>query len=101
MMASLHRETPRRSDVVPLDVLLSVLPSLPRAMLDRLVERAIDRLDELDGDDDLELNGDEADERDAEDAFTDYYSSGRGGIYAMPGCPISDPDDTLDEYARH
>lgn len=39
---------------LPLDVLLSMIPSLPRAALDRLTERAIDRMDELDGDPDLE-----------------------------------------------
>lgn len=39
---------------LPLDVLLSMIPSLPRAALSRLTERAIDRMDELDGDTDLE-----------------------------------------------
>ena len=36
----------------------AVIPSLPRPYLKRLVERAIDRLDEIDGDPDLE-DGDE------------------------------------------
>lgn len=39
---------------LPVDLLLSSIPSLPRHVLDRLVERAIDRLDEIDGDTDLE-----------------------------------------------
>src|SRR5690606_4094015 len=43
---------------LPLDLLLSTLPSLPRAALNRLVERAIDHLDELDGDPDLEAEED-------------------------------------------
>ncbi|WP_267395013.1 MULTISPECIES: hypothetical protein [unclassified Sphingomonas] len=34
--------------------LLAVLPSLPRAELARLTERMIDRMDEIDGDPDLE-----------------------------------------------
>lgn len=38
----------------PLDVLLASVPSLPRAILSRLTARMIDRLDELDGDTDLE-----------------------------------------------
>ena len=37
-----------------LPILLATIPSLPRAMLDRLVARMIDRMDELDGDADLE-----------------------------------------------
>ena len=100
MMASLHIAT-RGATTLPLDTLLSAIPSLPRAMLARLTEQMIDRLDEIDGDTDVELNGNELDEHDAEDAFSDHYGRGERGIYAMPGCAISDPEDTLDEYARH
>lgn len=42
----------------PLDVLLSALPSLPRPLLARLATRLIDRLDEMDGDADLEEGND-------------------------------------------
>lgn len=38
----------------PLDILLRAIPSLPRAALDRLVTQAIDRMDQLDPDPDLE-----------------------------------------------
>lgn len=38
--------------------MLAAIPSLPRPMLARLVDHLIDRLDELDGDPDLEDNGD-------------------------------------------
>ncbi len=38
----------------PLDALLAVLPSMPRPILTRLTARLIERLDELDGDEDLE-----------------------------------------------
>ena len=38
----------------PLTVALSVIPRLPRPLLVRLVERAIERLDELELDPDLE-----------------------------------------------
>jgi hypothetical protein len=41
-------------DATPLDVLLASVPSLPRAILARLTARMIERLDELDGDTDLE-----------------------------------------------
>ncbi len=37
-----------------LPIALAVIPSLPRPYLARLVARMIDRLDEMDGDDDLE-----------------------------------------------
>jgi hypothetical protein len=38
----------------PLDVLLASVPSLPRALLSRLTARMIERMDELDGDPELE-----------------------------------------------
>lgn len=37
-----------------LPIALAIVPSLPRPFLKRLIERAIDHLDELDGDPDLE-----------------------------------------------
>lgn len=46
------------SSAAALPIALATIPSLPRPLLKRLVERAIDRLDELDGDPDLE-DGDE------------------------------------------
>ena len=39
---------------MPLNVALAILPTLPRPLLARLVAHAIDRLDALDGDTDLE-----------------------------------------------
>lgn len=39
---------------LPLDIALSVIPSLPRPLLARFVARAIERLDAEDGDPDLE-----------------------------------------------
>lgn len=41
-------------DATPLDVLLASVPSLPRAILARLTARMIERLDELDGDPEME-----------------------------------------------
>lgn len=50
---------------VPLDMLLSLIPSLPRHALDLLTQEMIDRLDALDGDPDLEPEDDiENDEHD-------------------------------------
>ncbi len=39
---------------LPLEAMLSAIPSLPRPILARLTARMIDRLDEIDGDPDLE-----------------------------------------------
>lgn len=46
-------------DAAPLDLLLGSVPSLPRAILARLTARMIERLDELDGDPDLEPDYDD------------------------------------------
>lgn len=75
---------------LPIDLLLSAIPSLPRHVLDRLVERAIDHLDQLDGDPDLEGDGDEQDGNHAEDDFASFRADG-------PGCPVSDPAWLMDE----
>jgi hypothetical protein len=71
---------------LPVDQLLAMIPSLPRAALNRLVERAIDHMDEHDGNPDVELNGDELDGSPAEDDF--YPHTVRWG---EAGCPIADP----------
>ena len=42
------------ASALPLDAALAILPSLPRPVLSRLVTRMIERLDQIDGDDELE-----------------------------------------------
>lgn len=79
-----------RTEAAPLDVVLSVIPSLPRALLARLVERAIECLDELDGDPDVELNGDEADHSGGEDDCDPLHAD---DIHMGAGCPIADPGE--------
>lgn len=74
---------------LPIDILLTAIPSLPRPALARLVERAIDHMDQQDGDPDLEPNGDELDTGNAEDEHWTAAPWGMGG----PGCPISDPGE--------
>jgi hypothetical protein len=49
----------------------------------------IDRMDEIDGDLDLELNGDELDGSPAEDDFYDHSEN----WLRHPGCPVSDPGE--------
>lgn len=47
-MAS-HPHTLGGASALPLSVALAIIPSLPRPLLSRLVARAIERLDEMDG----------------------------------------------------
>ena len=87
-MSSRHALT--RPEQAPLDVVLSAIPSLPRALLARLVERAIECLDEMDGDPDVELNGDETDHSGGED---DCDPTCERILGLGPGCPLSDPGE--------
>lgn len=55
------------ASALPLATALSVIPSLPRPLLSRLVERAIERLDEIDAPfEDLEDGNPAEDEHDRE-----------------------------------
>lgn len=73
--------------------MLRVIPSLSRPMLSRLTERLIERLDEIDGDDDVEPNGDELDGSGAaEDEFYPPWLD----HHAQPGCPLADPGEDDD-----
>lgn len=45
---------PGRAAVMPVDAVLATIPKLPRAAIDRLVARMIERLDETDGNLDAE-----------------------------------------------
>lgn len=91
-----RRERDRRRLIagVSLEGMLAVIPSMPRPALARLVQQAIDRMDDLDGDPDLGPNGDELDGSMGEDDFHPQNADWRG--YA--GCPVADPaeDDTVD-----
>ncbi len=49
-----------RPHTLPVDMLLATIPSLPRATLNHLVDRAIDRMDQDDGDPDDEEDEDHA-----------------------------------------
>ena len=78
--------------------LLRMVPGLSRPLLARLTERMIDRLDELDGDPDVETNGDELDGTGGEDDFCSHNLSWLG----FPGCPVADPggEDDVDHAAE-
>ena len=62
----------------PLTVALSVIPSLPRPLLCRLVERAIERLDEVEPDPDFEPDDFAEDDDPAE-----YEDAGGCGSYGI------------------
>lgn len=75
-----------------LPIALSIISSLPRHVLSRLVTRLIERLDDIDGDPDIQqADGDELDFNAAEDDFCDH-----SGWKAEAGCPIADPGEDDD-----
>lgn len=80
----------RGAERLPAEIALAIIPSLPRAQLEKLVQRLIDRMDADDGDPDLE------NAHDAEDDFlvpeSPLFWSDDG-----PGCEISDPFGVDDE----
>ena len=78
----LHRPT-------ELEAAIALILAAPRAALDRLVSLAIEQMDAMDGDPDLE-DSDE-DSGDAEDERL----SARALAWAdsLPGCPIADPSE--------
>ncbi|MDQ3458593.1 MAG: hypothetical protein M3498_04685 [Deinococcota bacterium] len=53
-MASRQIQGGASAPSIPLDQLLSAIPSLPRPVLSRLTEHLIERLDQIDGDPDVE-----------------------------------------------
>lgn len=65
----------------------------PRAAIETAIETMVAVLNILDGDPDIELNGDELDEINAEDAFMSHSSTDLGA-----GCPIADPDLAVDDH---
>jgi hypothetical protein len=73
---------------LPADIALALIPSLPRPHLERLVQSLIDRMDEADGDTDLEPE--ETDHGGGEDDCSQTFHDG-------PGCPIADCDIGVDD----
>lgn len=67
-------------------------PHITRDSLAMAIETLIAVLDAIDGDPDVELNGDEFDGQNSEDEFMDHSH-----WHGAPGCPISDPDSAVDD----
>lgn len=78
----------------PMPAVVRILSQFERPQLAGFIEVAISLLDTLDGDPDVEANGDEIDGTNGEDEA--FYGTG-GNAWAGPsgaGCPISDPGGT-------
>lgn len=91
-MTALH--TAGRASALPLALIAQAVPKLTRHELAALTERLIERLDEVEGDADLE---------DALDTEDDVLSRFAIGYFDGPGCPIADtPEDgDTDEDEGH
>lgn len=78
----------------PLDTLLAVLPTLPRPLLARVAARLIDRLDEIDGDPDMEEDNEDRGIDTGEPDYRPPPSHMRTHLRRLygPGCIDSDSD---------
>lgn len=70
----------------PILAFIMGVPVAPRSAVERTIERAIEALDAIDGDPDLEPDGDETDGNGAEDEPCAWFTGYRRG----PGCEVSD-----------
>lgn len=93
-MTSQHN--PWGAPALPIHLLAQAVPMLTRHELAALTERLIDALDSMEGDLDLEPNGDELDGSTAED---DYGATANMHTWSHAGCPIADPDQACDDHA--
>ncbi len=88
------------SPAMPLDLILSAIPSLPRPILSRLTARLIDHLDELDGDTDLE-DDDPAEEDDHAGGNVEDEPQGREDEDTTHDFrPIADPQAYREHRSR-
>lgn len=82
------------ASALPLDLALSIIPSLPRPLLARFVARAIDHLDLADGDPDLEEDDPQGEDSEGEPNFARRTKAERRRDARRygPGCALGDPD---------
>lgn len=75
------------SHVAPMPAVMRTLAQFDRKSLEAFIIVAISLLDVVDGDPDVELNGDETDHTGSEECFVEhnFYEPGAG-------CVVSDPD---------
>lgn len=77
-----------RASALPLSAVLGAIPSYPRPVIERLVARLIEHLDEHDGDPDFEDDdpSGQCDEDGINTGMPTIFMHGRA--YDGPGCPI-------------
>jgi len=78
---------PHPAAIPPMPAVARILARYDRRSLEAFLSVAIDLLDTMDGDPDIERNGDENDGSFAEDEYCASFF----GSFDGPGCPISDP----------
>lgn len=92
-MTALHIRTGQGASRLPADIALSLIPSLPRPVLERLAQSIIDRLDDMDAPGEDMEDDDPAGQCDEDGRNTGSQAFLVHGIsYHGAGCPISDPD---------
>ena len=98
-MSALSLRIGRGASRLPADIALSLIPSLPRATLERLAQQIIDHLDETDAPDEDREDDDPAGMMD-EDELTTGPSvfAMHGATDSGPGCPIADAGEP--DYRR-
>lgn len=79
--------------IPPMPAVARILSRFDRQQLEGFIAVAIDLADALDGDPDIEPNGDELDGSMGEDDFCSHAADSHG----HPGCPIADPDSAVDD----
>ena len=98
---AIHVHTPQGSRAIgahlPLNVALAIVPTLPRLILSRLVARAIERLDELDGDADLEPEATEQDDEPEIDDEPELDDHGGGNVEDEPENGVVHPAYGIDQ----
>ena len=84
---------------LPADLALTLIPSLPRATLERLAQQIIDRLDDMDAPTEDMEDDDPAGMMDEDDLTTGpSVFALHGTTDSGPGCPISDAGEP--DYRR-
>lgn len=79
---------------LPADLALSLIPSLPRATLERLAQRIIDHLDDTDATTEDMEDDDPAGMMDEDELTTGPSVFAMHGLaFDGPGCPLSDPGE--------
>lgn len=90
-MSALSIKIGRGASRLPADIALSLIPSLPRATLERLAQQIIDHLDDADAEAEDMEDDDPCGQMDEDELTTGPRIMATHGVtYDGPGCPIAD-----------